>query len=74
MLENFKKYDESTYITNEDIAEELQRLTENPNKELKNELLYILEYIDAAAQNEYNRDAWRIFYNVLIDLVNKRDI
>ena len=67
MNEELKKFRENNYYDIEDVAEKMIQLSNlKPSAELKNELENALYHLKATAQNEYNSDYFRVFYNVLL--------
>lgn len=71
LLENLKKYNEASYYDCNDIAEKLIELSNlRPNVEdpdtLHEEVEEALYQINAIAQNPYNKDFYRVLYNVLL--------
>lgn len=64
-VEELKQY-KNQYYSVEDIVEKLQEQTNNSDEEIKEELTEALYQLKAMAQNEYNRDCWRILYNILL--------
>lgn len=66
-MEELKQYKENAYYSVEDIAEQLIELSNlEPSEELKQELEDGLDLLQAMAQNEYNKDCFRVLYNVLL--------
>lgn len=66
-MEELKRYPENCYYDISDIAEQLIELSNlDMPEELKTELENALYWIRSAAQNEYNNDYFRVFYNVLL--------
>ena len=66
-LEELKTYNENSYYDVEDIVEQMMALTTlRPSEELKENLKEVVYYLKALAQNEYNNDYFRVFYNVLL--------
>lgn len=70
MLEELKKFRENSYYNPEDIAEKMIQLSNlESNQEIEGlqaELENALYQIKAIAQNEYNADYYRVFYNTLL--------
>ena len=70
MLEELKKFRENCYYNPEDIAEKMIQLSNlESNQEIEGlqaELENALYQIKAIAQNEYNADYYRVFYNTLL--------
>lgn len=65
-LEELKQYRENSYYDIEDVAENMLELSNlEPSEELKQELENGLDLLQAMAQNEYNKDCFRVLYNVL---------
>lgn len=66
-LEELKTYNENSYYGIEDIVEQLMALTTlKQSEELKEELKNVVYYLKALAENKYNADHFRVFYNVLL--------
>lgn len=67
IMEELKQYRENSYYDIEDVAEQLIELSNlEPSEELKQELEDGLDLLQAMAQNEYNKDCFRVLYNVLL--------
>lgn len=67
MNEKLKNFQENNCYGVEDVVEKLIELSNlESNEELKNELEEVVYYLKAVAQNEYNNDYFRVFYNVLL--------
>lgn len=67
MNEELRKFQENNYHGVEDVAEKMIQLSNlKPSAELKNELAEALYYLKTVAQNKYNNDYFRVFYNVLL--------
>lgn len=69
-LENLKQYQDSSYDCN-DMAEKLMELAGLDGEQLGDELLDALYWLKAAAQNPYNKDSFRVMYNVLLTIAEK---
>lgn len=66
-LEELKQYRENSYYDTEDVSEQLIELSNlGPSEELKSELDNALFDLKAMAQNKYNKDYYRVLYNVLL--------
>ena len=70
-MEELKKYHEATYYDCDDIAAkliELSNLSANVDdtKALHEAVSDAMYQIKATAQNPYNHDFYRVFYNVLL--------
>lgn len=66
-IEELKTYNENSYYDIEDIVEQLMALTTlKQSEELKEELKNAVYYLKALAENKYNVDYFRVFYNVLL--------
>lgn len=66
-LEELKQYKENSCYNTEDVAEQLIELSNlERSEELKQELKNGLDLLQAMAQNEYNKDCFRVLYNVLL--------
>lgn len=66
-LEELKQYKENSCYNTEDIAEQLIELSNlERSEELKQELEDGLCLLQAMAQKEYNKDCFRVLYNVLL--------
>ena len=66
-LEELKQYKENYYYSVEDIAEQLIELSNlERSEELKQELEDGLCLLQVMAQKEYNKDCFRVLYNVLL--------
>lgn len=66
-LEELKQYRENSYYDIEDVAEQLIELSNlERSEELKQELKNGLDLLQAMAQKEYNKDCFRVLYNVLL--------
>lgn len=71
LMEELKKYNEAAYYDSGDIAEKLVELSNlRPNVEdpdaLCKDVEEALYQIKAIAQNPYNKDFYRVLYNVLL--------
>lgn len=65
--ENLKQYIENSYYDTGDIAEKLIELSNlDVSEELKTELDNALFELKAMAENPYNKDYYRVLYNVLL--------
>jgi len=61
-----RKYKENSFYSIDDIAEKLIQLSNLEQvQEIKEDLEKALSHLKAVAQNEYNSDYFRTFYNVL---------
>lgn len=58
-------------IDNFDISALICKLSGITNETHANEITEVLYQLQAHAQNEYNRDMWRTFYNALILITDK---
>lgn len=66
-MEELKQYKENSYYDIEDVAEQLIELSNlGRSEELKQELENGLDLLQAMSQNEYNKDCFRVLYNVLL--------
>lgn len=66
-LEELKQYKENSCYNTEDIAEQLIELSNlERSEELKQELEDGLDLLQTMAQKEYNKDCFRVLYNVLL--------
>lgn len=66
-----RKYRENSYYDNSDIAEKLIELSNlEHTEELKKELKNALCWLESAAQNKYDKDYFRVLYNVLLVITN----
>lgn len=66
-LEELKQYKENSYYDIEDVAEQLIELSNlERSEELKQELEDGLDLLQTMAQKEYNKDCFRVLYNVLL--------
>lgn len=66
-LEELKQYKENSYYDIEDVAEQLIELSNlERSEELKQELEDGLCLLQVMAQKEYNKDCFRVLYNVLL--------
>lgn len=66
-MNELKQYKENSYYHIEDIAEQLIELSNlDISEDLKKELRAGLEYLNEMAANEYNKDCFRVLYNVLL--------
>lgn len=66
-MEELKQYRENSYYNIEDIAEQLIDLSNlDMSEDLKEELRAALDHLKAMAENEYNKDCFRVLYNVLL--------
>lgn len=64
-MEELKQYRENSYYDAEDISERLIELSNlDPLEEIKTELDNALFDLKVAAQNQYNKDYYRVLYNV----------
>ena len=68
-MERLKKYTKSYYDSNDITAAllNLSGVTEEAREDIENAVYYI----DAAAQNEYNHDYFRVLYNTLLSIAEK---
>lgn len=70
-LDELKRFREASYYDCSDIAEKLIELSNlDDDGGLGEELLNALYQIKAMAQNPYNSDYYRIFYNVLLAITS----
>jgi len=69
-MEELKVYHNHYYDSPSSIAEALQKIAEAP-EEARDGLTDALYFLQAAAQNEYNPDYFRILYNVLQIITEK---
>lgn len=66
MMESMRKYNEAAYYGVEDIANELIALSGIEKcDELESDVTNALYQLQAIAQNPYNSDYYRVFYNLL---------
>lgn len=66
-MEELKQYKENSCYSVEDIAEQLIELSNlDMSEDLKEELRAALDHLKAMAENEYNKDCFRVLYNVLL--------
>lgn len=66
-MEELKQYIENSYFGIGDVAEQLIELSNlEPSEELKQELEDGLCFLQTAAQNKYNKNYFRVLYNVLL--------
>ena len=66
-MEELKRYRTNSYYSIEDIAEQLIELSNlDMPEDLKEELKVALDHLKAMAANEYNKDCFRVLYNVLL--------
>lgn len=67
IMEELKQYRENSYYDIEDVAEQLIELSNlERSEELKQELEDGLCLLQVMAQKEYNKDCFRVLYNVLL--------
>lgn len=71
-IEELKIYDDSNMIDVDNISKSIIELSELPD-EISDQLTDALYEIQAIAQNEYNKDYWRVLYNALIRLSDNYD-
>ena len=70
-MEELKQYRENSYYDAEDISESLIELSNlGYTEELKKELKNALCWLESAAQNKYEKDYFRVLYNVLLVITN----
>lgn len=66
-MEELKYYIENSYYDTHDVTEKLIELSNlDVSEELKTELDNALYWLKSAAQNEYNKNFFRVLYNVLL--------
>lgn len=66
-MEELREYNQSSCYSPEDIAEKLIEISDVGNhKGLKEDLENALYQLKAIAENHYNFDFYRTFYNVLL--------
>lgn len=66
-MEELKQYRENSYYNIEDVAEKLIELSNlDASEELKTEVDNALFNLKAMAQNPYNKDYYRVLYNILL--------
>lgn len=66
-MNELKQYKENSYYHIEDIAEQLIKLSNlDISEDLKKELRAGLEHLNEMAAKEYNKDCFRVLYNVLL--------
>ncbi len=66
-MEELKQYNENSCYNTEDIVEQLIELSNlDMSEDLKEELETALYNLKAMAQNKYNKDCFRVLYNVLL--------
>lgn len=70
MMQELKTYHNHYYYDSNDLAETLRNLADAP-EEAREELEEAVYYIQAAAQNDHNRDYFRILFNVLQAITDK---
>lgn len=68
-MEELRKYNES-YFDSNDITSALLTLSGAP-EEAREETENAIYYINAAAQNPYNKDYFRVLYNLLLMIAEK---
>lgn len=63
---NFEKYPEEIAERLQELAQDMDKndYTETQEQEQK-QILKVLEWLQATAQNEYNGDEWRTFWRLL---------
>ena len=69
-MRDYNKIDPYSYVDVDDIARAL-RAASNAPSHIIGELIDAVYYLKACAQNEYNKDYFRILYNVLEDIAEK---
>lgn len=70
-IEELKQYRENSYYDTDDISESLIELSNlEHTEELKKELKNALCWLESAAQNKYDKDYFRVLYNVLLVITN----
>lgn len=69
-MEELKTYHDHYYYSPGEIAEALQTIAEAP-EEAREDLTNALYFLQAAAQNKYNHDYFRVLYNVLQIITEK---
>lgn len=72
-MENLRTYHSHYYYDSNDLAETLRTLADAP-EEAREELDEAIYYIQTAAQNDHNRDYFRILFNVLQAITDKNTI
>ncbi len=69
-MEDLKRYKETSYYDTYDTKDVSDRLNELSNLYLSEDLMTELENavydLKAMAQNQYNKDCYRVLYNVLL--------
>ena len=66
-MDKLRKYNENSYYGVEDCVDRLIQLSNLRESDgLKGDLENALYCVEAMAQNKYNPDFWRTFYNVLL--------
>ncbi len=66
-MDELRKYCENSYYDTSEIAEKLIELSNlELSEELKVELESALYWLKSAAQNKYDKDYFRVLYNVLL--------
>lgn len=69
-MRDYNKIDPCSYVDVDDIARALRDASNAPSH-IIGELIDAVYYLKACAQNEYNKDYFRILYNVLEDIAEK---
>ena len=65
-MEELKIFNESSWTSPDEIANTLQELSlTSNNDEITKPLTDVIYQLRTDAQNKYNDDKWRIFYNIL---------
>lgn len=66
-MEELRKYIENNYYYPCDVADKLIELSNlELSKELRQELENAIYWLKSAAQNKYDKDYFRVLYNVLL--------
>lgn len=73
MIDILRKYNEANNISPDEIADVLINLA-NVSDETKDDLIEAIYQLQAIAQNKYNNDYYRTFYNVLIMLTENNEV
>lgn len=64
-IEEMKKYNDATFADLDDIARALRDYIDAPPESIGS-LIDAIGWLEAAAQNPYNHDYFRVLYNALI--------
>lgn len=67
MMEDLKRYKENSYYETKDVSDRLNELSNlYLSEDLVTELNNAIYELKIMAQNQYNRDCYRVLYNVLL--------